>query len=319
MNETDTIRRVKNKTAGFTIILNEVFRRVDLSARAKGLYAYIMTLPDTWEIHREELFTHFTEGRNALDAAFKELRDTGYIHRLELRDERGTFAGFKYVVYETAQDQPFPGKPQTENGETVAAQPFPQKPFPQKPFPQKPFPQKPFPQNQQLLITDLSNYPEELITHTQNSCVGKKDGVKNETGEQRPITAADPPMQHHRYPVMDWQELYDELKAAGFPDPGGAYRLNVLGRDLLTYFDGLTREQIIAAVRNYGLVKQKPGSWWNSNPNILYWAQKHITNFLPENFRLEHYFRNDSREADPETERRRRLEAQVLGGSHESG
>jgi hypothetical protein len=118
---------------------------------------------------------------------------------------------------------------------------------------------------------------------------------------------------------MDWKELYREIRAAGFPDPGSDYRLNVLGRDLLPYFDGLTPDQIIAAVRNYGLVKQKPGSWWNSNPNILYWAKKHITNFLPENFRLEGYFNQENRGTDPETKRRRRLEAQVLGGDHETG
>jgi hypothetical protein len=53
----ETIHRLKNKTGNFTIVLNEVFRRSDLSARAKGIYAYIMTLPDDWSICKQELYT----------------------------------------------------------------------------------------------------------------------------------------------------------------------------------------------------------------------------------------------------------------------
>ena len=40
------INRVKNKTANFTIMLNEAFKRKDLSASAKWILAYILTLPD---------------------------------------------------------------------------------------------------------------------------------------------------------------------------------------------------------------------------------------------------------------------------------
>jgi hypothetical protein len=54
----ETIHRLKNKTGNFTIVLNEVFRRSDLLARAKGIYAYIMTLPDDWLICKQELYTH---------------------------------------------------------------------------------------------------------------------------------------------------------------------------------------------------------------------------------------------------------------------
>jgi hypothetical protein len=118
---------------------------------------------------------------------------------------------------------------------------------------------------------------------------------------------------------MDWNELYRVAMEAGFPDPGGVYRLNVMGRELLPYYDGLTPEQVIAAHRNYGSIKQKPGSWWTSNPPMLMWAKNHLERFLPENFRPEDYFKRDSREEDPETDRRRRLEAEVLGGSHGTG
>lgn len=75
----ESINRIKNKTENFTIVSNEIFQRSDVSARAKGIYAYIMTLPDDWKIYKQEIFTHFSEGKNALDSAFKELEKLGYI------------------------------------------------------------------------------------------------------------------------------------------------------------------------------------------------------------------------------------------------
>jgi hypothetical protein len=123
----DTIQRVRDKTGNFSIILNECFQRADLSARAKGVFGYIMTLPDSWKIRKVELYSHFTEGRDALDAAFKELEAAGYIESKEVR-EAGKFARFDYTVNESC-GKPVPGKPYTV---------------------------KPVPENPHLLKTDLS-------------------------------------------------------------------------------------------------------------------------------------------------------------------
>ena len=55
----ESIQRIKNKTENYTIVSNEIFRRSDVSARAKGVYAYIMTLPDDWKLYKSELYKHF--------------------------------------------------------------------------------------------------------------------------------------------------------------------------------------------------------------------------------------------------------------------
>ena len=127
-----------------------------------------------------------------------------------------------------------------------------------------------------------------LMTHDTKESVCACEEPEQNLEEPEPppqVFAPDPPMQQHHYPKLDWQELYREIIAAGFPDPGGEYRLNTLGRELLPYFDGLTREQIINAVKNYGSIRDKPWSWWKSNPNILTWAKKHLDKFLDGNFR----------------------------------
>jgi predicted transcriptional regulator len=95
------IIRVKEHTKHFTIILNEVLQTNEMSARAKGLYAYLISLPDDWKIYKTELTRHFTEGRDALDSAFKELEQAGYIEKAQRRNTEGQFAGYVYRVHES--------------------------------------------------------------------------------------------------------------------------------------------------------------------------------------------------------------------------
>ena len=97
----ESIQRIKNKTENFTIVSNEIFRRDNVSARAKGIYAYIMTLPDDWKLYKSELYKHFSEGRDAIDRAFKELETLGYIVMEKKKDEKGRYVGWDYRIIES--------------------------------------------------------------------------------------------------------------------------------------------------------------------------------------------------------------------------
>lgn len=57
------------KTQNYSIIANECFKDPTISARAKGIYAYIMTLPDNWKLSKKELYRHFSEGQKAIDSS----------------------------------------------------------------------------------------------------------------------------------------------------------------------------------------------------------------------------------------------------------
>lgn len=125
MNE--TIVKVANKTENFTIVSNEVPRDSAISARAKGVYFYLMTLPANWVIHKDEIYTHFTEGRDALDTAWKELVKAGYIKKDTIR-EAGKIVSNTWVVYESSritekpkQVKPVTGKP--SDGKPVTGKP----------------------------------------------------------------------------------------------------------------------------------------------------------------------------------------------------
>lgn len=92
------IRSKKNKN--FSVISNVIFRDKNISARAKGIFAYIMTLPDDWKLYKSELYTHFSEGEKAIDTAFKELEEFGYITKEKYRNKNNQFVGWNYTIIE---------------------------------------------------------------------------------------------------------------------------------------------------------------------------------------------------------------------------
>ena len=89
------------KTGNYSVICNKLLRRKDISARAKGLFAYFMTLPDDWQVRLVEVKEHFTDGRDALRTAFKELEDAGYVERVPLRTSGGKLNGWDFIIHES--------------------------------------------------------------------------------------------------------------------------------------------------------------------------------------------------------------------------
>ncbi|HBM17423.1 MAG TPA: hypothetical protein DD381_13935 [Lentisphaeria bacterium] len=69
--------------------------------RAKGLLAYLLSLPDDWQINRKELTGHFSNGIESISAALQELVKSGYIVRFQIRDESQRFSEMIYDVFET--------------------------------------------------------------------------------------------------------------------------------------------------------------------------------------------------------------------------
>ena len=93
----------REKSENYSVIYNECFQDDRLSARAKGLFAYLMTLPDDWKIYKRELCKHFKEGRDALNKAFSELEDAGYVTKTAEQDAQGKMCGWDYTVYESTE------------------------------------------------------------------------------------------------------------------------------------------------------------------------------------------------------------------------
>lgn len=71
-----------------------------LSWKAKGLLAYMLSMPDDWTFYNEELMKHSPDGSSTFKAAMKELREYGYVVRRKKQDEKGRFVGWETIVYE---------------------------------------------------------------------------------------------------------------------------------------------------------------------------------------------------------------------------
>ena len=94
------IRRSKRNTT-FVQIDKTALQDKSISWKAKGLLAYLLSLPDDWQIYTSELTTHSTDGRDSTNSGLNELIKAGYVQRKQNKVD-GKFAGYIYTVYETS-------------------------------------------------------------------------------------------------------------------------------------------------------------------------------------------------------------------------
>ncbi|MBE7123656.1 DnaD domain-containing protein [Bacillus cereus] len=140
------IFRVK-KDNNYSVINNTGLKDKRLSWKAKGILAYILTLPDDWVFYREELSQHAKDGINSLRAGMKELKEYGYIKRFPIKDAKNKIVRWETIIYEIPLDD----FPPVEN-----------------PPVGKPDAGKPLVENRKLLNTDIQR-TKELNTDIQNT------------------------------------------------------------------------------------------------------------------------------------------------------
>jgi hypothetical protein len=88
---------IKNRT-NYSLIYNDILRNETISWEAKGLYAYLMILPDNWTIYKSEIQKHSThKGRDAFNKIWKELESVGIIQKIPSRIQ-GKFSNMSYVI-----------------------------------------------------------------------------------------------------------------------------------------------------------------------------------------------------------------------------
>ncbi|PEO58286.1 DnaD domain-containing protein [Bacillus wiedmannii] len=93
------IFRVK-KDNNYSVINNTGLKDKRLSWKAKGILAYILTLPDDWVFYREELSQHAKDGINSLRAGMQELKEYGYIKRFPIKDVKNKIVRWETIIYE---------------------------------------------------------------------------------------------------------------------------------------------------------------------------------------------------------------------------
>lgn len=94
------IFKVHKREAPYVIMDKNFLQKENLTMQAKGLLAYLLSLPNDWVIYRKELVTRFKNGEKALLTTIKELEQDGYIKKKQMRDSKCRFGGVSYSVFE---------------------------------------------------------------------------------------------------------------------------------------------------------------------------------------------------------------------------
>ena len=117
-----TFRIHKDKSNPYVIMHKGFLNDLDISWRAKGVLAYLLSKPDDWQVQVKDIITHAKESKAAVRSAVGELLKFGYMSRRIIR-ESGKFARFEYDVFESPELNPVYNYivrgPFSENGEMV--------------------------------------------------------------------------------------------------------------------------------------------------------------------------------------------------------
>lgn len=92
------INRV-DKDKNYTVIDNQYLFDDRLSWKAKGILTMMLSRPDDWIFHNDEMIAHSTDGEKSFRAGFKELQEHGYIKRFPIYENK------KVVRWETVVNE----------------------------------------------------------------------------------------------------------------------------------------------------------------------------------------------------------------------
>jgi hypothetical protein len=117
---------VVGKRRGYTVIPNGVIPEGRISARAWGLYVYLLSRPPGWECRPSQLKTVFKEGRDALYTTLHELVELGLVVKETYR--RDGMPRTRFVL-----PDPNPDSQDSENPAVCADSPNPDSQVTEKP------------------------------------------------------------------------------------------------------------------------------------------------------------------------------------------
>ncbi len=134
------------KKQDYTCMSNHSLRNHNLSLKAKGLHALMLSLPDDWDYTLVGLKHICKESIGSINGAVQELEKEGYIVRYQDRDAKGRLTSYAYTIYE---------EPPKEPGNKAS------EPHVKKPHAEKPYTEKPHAENQSQVNTNKQSTKEQ--------------------------------------------------------------------------------------------------------------------------------------------------------------
>lgn len=109
------------KNSNFTIMGNFHLREKNMTLKAKGILSLMLSLPKDWDYSIAGLVTLSKDGKDSVISALKELEEFGYLTRKILKNSKGQFDGYEYIIREEPysdnlySDKQYSDNPYAEN------------------------------------------------------------------------------------------------------------------------------------------------------------------------------------------------------------
>jgi len=82
---------IKKARAPFAQIANDVLNSPDLTFKAKGIYAFMVSKPNHWKFTLSSMATQVKDGKAGIQSGIKELKDAGWIKYIKRKDGTGVY------------------------------------------------------------------------------------------------------------------------------------------------------------------------------------------------------------------------------------
>ena len=117
------MNRTKKSEVPFAQIANIVLNDPNLTFKAKGIYAYMISKPDNWNFTIQSIASQVKDGKASIQAGIKELKESGWITYIKFKNGSGVYlirndvTGIKPKPEKQtkAKESHIPEKPYTEN------------------------------------------------------------------------------------------------------------------------------------------------------------------------------------------------------------
>jgi hypothetical protein len=118
------LRTQHSKEMPYVMLNKKALEDPNLSWAAKGLWAYLMSRPDDWNVsvaHLCKIYNAKGGGRDSIYSLLSELEKYGYCHKKQLKSEKGQFTKFEYIITEFQKILPLTAEP--DPAEPLTAEP----------------------------------------------------------------------------------------------------------------------------------------------------------------------------------------------------
>lgn len=188
-----TIKKEKD----FVQIPNSILTSPDISLKAKGILALMLSLPNNWKFSIEGIASKCKESKECIRSAIKELEYAGHVKRTMMHGDDGKITGMEYEIFEEpytvveaeerneeklCEDKPFTANPSAEK--TLAEEPSEENPLTDKPSTENPsmvLPVKEKPSEENRWVNNTKTNKKEnnniLYNNTQSNPISSKNKI----------------------------------------------------------------------------------------------------------------------------------------------